>query len=357
MLTLYVDERRWRTHLAEVVEAHPGIVPVAKGNGYGLGIARLAAIAEELGADTLAVGTYAEVAGVSDGFTGDILVLSPWRSFETRTAYAPRLVHTVGRLDDLSALAAAGATDTGRPRVVLELLTSMRRHGLSARQLRKAADHLDGLEVEGFALHLPMSHGSHLAEVERLMWDLVASDIPCQRVFVSHLTDTELQTLATSYGDFEIRPRIGTKLWLGDREALSVRATVLDCHEVKRGDVFGYRGRTAPRDGHIVVVSGGTAHGIGLEAPTGGATIRDRAARIAKGGLDAAGFVRSPFTIAGKQRLFAEPPHMQASMLFVPAGTEVPALGTEVDVQVRFTATTFDRIVFESQQESPPYLP
>ena len=67
--------------------------------------------------------------------------------------------------------------------------------------------------------------------------------------------------------------------------------------------------------------------------PTGGATMRDRAARIAKGGLDAAGFVRSPFTVGGKQRLFAEPPHMQASMLFLPAGAPVPAVGDEVDVQ------------------------
>jgi hypothetical protein len=124
-----------------------------------------------------------------------------------------------------------------------------------------------------------------------------------------------------------------------------VRATILDSHVVERGDVFGYRGRTAPKHGHIVVVSGGTAHGIGLEAPTGGATLKDRAARIAKGGLDAAGFVRSPFTIAGKQRLFAEPPHMQASMLFVPNGTEIPAVGTEVDVRVRYTATSFDRTV------------
>ena len=93
------------------------------------------------------------------------------------------------------------------------------------------------------------------------------------------------------------------------------------------------------------MVSGGTSHGIGLEAPTGGATLKDRAARIAKGGLDAAGFVRSPFTVDGKLRLFAEPPHMQASMLFMPQGPRVPAVGDEVAVRVRFTATSFDETV------------
>jgi hypothetical protein len=66
---------------------------------------------------------------------------------------------------------------------------------------------------------------------------------------------------------------------------------------------------------------------------------------VARGGLDAAGFVRSPFTIGGKQRLFAEPPHMQASMLFVPSGGGAPSVGSEVEVAVRFTATTFDRTV------------
>lgn len=342
MLTLYVDEARWRSHLTSVVDAVPGIVPVAKGNGYGFGNHRLAGFAEELGADTLAVGTYAELADVSESFTGSLLVLSPWRSFEP-VEYSPRVVHTIGRTEDLEGVRAAAPEP---PRVVLELMTSMRRHGFSPRGLRDARRVLDGVTVEGFALHLPMSHGSQLGEMRRLMTDLVASGIDARRVYVSHLTDAELAVLRASYGDFELRPRIGTRLWLGDRGALQVRATIVDCHEVERGDVFGYRGRTAPKHGHIVVVSGGTAHGIGLEAPTSGATLRDRASRIAKGGLDAAGFVRSPFTVGGKQRLFAEPPQMQVSMLFVPDGPAIPEVGSEVDVRVRFTTTSFDRIVF-----------
>jgi hypothetical protein len=60
--------------------------------------------------------------------------------------------------------------------------------------------------------------------------------------------------------------------------------------------------------------------------------------------LDAAGLTRSPFSVAGHQRLFAEPPHMQVSMLLLPAGSPAPAVGEEVDVQVRYTATAFDRV-------------
>jgi alanine racemase len=351
-LRLYVDGPRWLAHQELVRDTHPGMVPVLKGNGYGFGVDRLAERSAALGVDTVAVGMYHEVETVSAVFRGSVLVLSPWRPFETRAVFDEHVIHTVGRLEDLRTLAARAGDQ--RPRVVLERLTSMRRHGFSARDLREAADLVGGVggvgegggvTVEGVALHLPISEGSHLTEVNRLMTDVVAAGLPTRRVYVSHLTDEELQSLRASYPDYELRPRIGTALWLGDRAAVQVCSTVLDVHPVERGDVFGYRSRTAPAAGTILVVSGGTSHGIGLEAPTGGATLKDRAARIAKGGLDAAGFVRSPFTVDGKLRLFAEPPHMQASMLFMPQGPRVPAVGDEVSVRVRFTATSFDETV------------
>ena len=343
-LKLYVDGARWNAHLKTVHDLHPGIVPVAKGNGYGFGLDRLAEKASWLGVDMLAVGTYPEVAATAAQFDGSVMVLTPWRPFEQAAVFGDKVIHTVGRLPDLRDLAAR----EDRPRVVLERRTSMRRHGFNARELRAAVQGISGTDrvvVEGVAFHLPMSHGSHLAEAHRLMTDVVASGVETRRVFVSHLTDEELDSLRTAYRDYEFRPRIGTRLWLGDRGALRVRAEVLDVHPVERGDVFGYRARTAPKNGTILVVSGGTANGVGLEAPTSGATLRDRASRLAKGGLDAAGFVRSPYSIGGKHRLFAEPPHMQASMLFLPAGAQVPEIGNEVEVRVRFTTTTFDRTI------------
>jgi alanine racemase len=353
-LTLTVDGGRWRSHLRAVADAQPGLVPVAKGNGYGFGLGRLARKSTWLGVDTLAVGTYDELPEVAQRFDGDLLVMTPWRPFgaalELPDPMARRVVHTVSRVDDLRDLRRRHPD----ARFVLEQLTSMRRHGLEAGALREAAAELGprgSRHLRGVALHLPLANGSHLAEVRRLVDELVGAglaDGPAGRrttLWVSHLSDAELATLRTTHADFDIRPRIGTSLWLGDRGALRVTATVLDVHHVERGEGFGYRGRSAPKSGHVVVVSGGTAHGIGLEAPTGGSSLKARAATLARGGLDAVGFVRSPFTIDGKQRLFAEPPHMQASMLFLPSGAHVPAVGDEVDVRVRYTATTFDRVV------------
>ncbi|MGL5808889.1 MAG: alanine racemase [Nocardioides sp.] len=390
-LTLEVDGPRWRAHLRAVALSTPGLVPVAKGNGYGFGLGSLARRADWLdrelrranppsespggaaGIDTLAVGTYHELDQLASRFAGSLLVLTPWRpgaeaaaaldsvndSLNDR-AMADRVIHTVGRLEDLALLRERHP----RPWVVLERRTSMRRHGFAADELVEAARDLSGVRLAGVSLHLPLAparSGSHLPEVHALLGDIAAAGLirdpagnraghPARAtaptpLFVSHLADDELASLRSDRPDLAIRPRIGTSLWLGDRAALRVRSTVLDRHPVKRGETFGYRGRTAPGPGHLLVAGGGTAHGIGLESPTGDLSLKARAASIARGGLDAAGVARSPFTLDGKRLRFAEPPHMQASMLFVPDGARVPEIGDQLEVRVRFTATTFDRVV------------
>jgi len=70
-----------------------------------------------------------------------------------------------------------------------------------------------------------------------------------------------------------------------------------------------------------------------------------RAKVLAAGALGAAGLTLSPFTIGGRQRWFAEPPHMQVSLVLVPDDVDVPAIGEEIPVQVRNTTVLFDRVV------------
>ena len=342
-LTLRINGERWAKHLQTTADAHPGVVPVVKGNGYGFGRPALARRTQALGADTIGVGTYTEVSSVLSRFDGDVLVMSPWRPFlpEVRdgSVYDSRVIHTVGRLEDIEQLAEA-RPDT---RVVVEGMTSMERHGLDRHSLSDAAKALGSLQLEGFSLHLPMA-GDNVEEAERWIAAVQASQLDTATVFVSHLTDSELAALRERRPDVNVRPRIGTDLWLGDRRALRVRASVLDVHEISRGERIGYRQRAMPRDGHLLIVSGGTAHGIGLEAPTPASSVRQRATSFARGGLEAAGLALSPFTVAGKQRWFAEPPHMQASMLLLPASVTPPHVGDDIAVDVRYTITTFDRV-------------
>lgn len=349
-LTLSVDTARWRAHQERVLTSYGDLVPVAKGNGYGFGLSRLAVEAKALGVGMLAVGTYDELRDVQ-AFDGDLLVLTPWRPFFDVPGTSgggvgvptERLVHTVSRIEDLKELADAGT----RPRVVLELLTSMRRHGLRSSDLAEVGALLDQVRFEGWALHLPLpTSGSHVTEVEAQIAQVAAAKLPTDRLFVSHLTAGELSTLGRSLPDTTVRPRVGTALWLGDRTAYRAHATVLDVHPVSRGDRFGYRQRRVPGDGSLVVVTGGTTHGIALEAPSHVGSMRERAKTLAQGAIEASGKALSPFGIGGQRRWFAEPPHMQVSLIYVPTSVTAPAVGDELDVNVGMTLTNFDEVEF-----------
>ena len=94
---LDIDAERWRRGLQAVVENTPGIVPVIKGNGYGLGRDLLASEAKDLGVDVIAVGTYAEVPAALAAFGGDVMVLTPWRPFLTDVIHDERVIRGAQR--------------------------------------------------------------------------------------------------------------------------------------------------------------------------------------------------------------------------------------------------------------------
>jgi hypothetical protein len=346
-VTLRLDGTRWREHLHIVSGATPGLVPVAKGNGYGYGLARLAEEAARLGADILAVGQPHEVAAVRDVFDGDIVVLTPWRADDEIAAALvgdPRVILTVSRVPDLKAVAERGS----RPRVLVEVLTSMLRHGVSPSDLPHVATLLDRVDFQGWTIHLPILAEGRYAQAERLARD--ALSVAPGPLWLSHLPPEEAGELARQLGGADGTPvpfrlRVGTRLWLGDESTRRTTATVLDVHAVNRGERAGYRQRVVPADGWVVVVAGGTAHGIGMEAPTPAVSLRQRAISVATGSLEAAGLALSPYTIANKKRWFLEPPHMQSSLVFLPRKHTPPAIGDEVPVELRLTTATVDHIV------------
>jgi Alanine racemase, N-terminal domain len=340
---LHVDAPAWREHLRSLIDETPGLVPVAKGNGYGFGIGLLAAETTRLGMPALAVGTTYEVAEARQAYSGDVLVLTPW---DPRMDALPeaddRTIRTVSSIEALEALR---GTST---RVVVEVETSMHRHGVPHERLAEVAPRLAGLTLEGFALHLPLVEPrlGRLAETEALVARLWGASLPLERLWVSHLSTAELDRVRAEHPTIDVRPRVGTALWLGRRDLLRATGTVLDVHDLRRGARYGYRQRKMPGGERLVVVSGGTAHGVGLEAPKAVSGVVGRSRAAARGGLEAAGRSMSPFHVGGKQRWFAEPPHMQASMLLVPNDVEV-TIGDELTCEVRFTITAFDEVRLE----------
>lgn len=348
-VSLRLDVERWRSHLATVAEATPGIVPVAKGNGYGFELGRLAAESTRLGVDTIAVGLASEVASVRDEFAGDVVIMTPWRPDDDLARSLlddPRVITTVSRLEDLAAIADLGLP--APPRVIIEVITSMQRHGIAVSDLSAIRDHLDRISFQGWMIHLPLLDSGRYLEAERLA--RAALDVAPGTLWVSHLPAAEATQLAKQLGGADhdpvpLRLRVGTRLWLGDAGALSPVATVLDVHPVRRGDRAGYRQRKISSDGWLVIMAGGTAHGIGMEAPTPAASARQRLISLAQGGLEASGRALSPYTIGGKKRWFLEPPHMQASLVLLPASVPPPAIGDQVPVELRLTTALVDQIV------------
>jgi hypothetical protein len=342
-LTLHVDAARWRAHLAATVAANPGLIPVVKGNGYGFGLDLLLAECARLhgssGVGMIAVGTYAEAPLALAGFPGDVLVMEPYRPVIHGAASQlgdAALVHTITHGPDLHDLAAR----VGRPRIVVEGLSSMNRHGIPTHWMQPALDALAPCELVALSLHLPLRSG-HVAEVRR--W---VDRFPVSEWQLSHVSPTEQGELRAAYPDRSFRVRMGTQLWLGDPRACRVTGHVLDVRHVSTGDRAGYRGKRL-RAGWLLVVAGGTAHGVALEAPSGADTVRQRAVALAEGALEAAGRIRSPFRVGGRTTWFVEPPHMQVSLIMLPEGSTPPEVGEEVDVRVRNTTLHPDAVVFE----------
>ncbi len=334
-LVLHVDGERWRAAHDRFVADRPGIVPVIKGNGYGFGRDLLCAESGRLGVDLIAIGTYAELPEALAAFGRDVLVMEPYRATihgELPDLANRRVVHTVTTHNDVADLRAAHPDS----RVMVEGLTSMNRFGAPAPDVAGLAAEADAV---GVTLHLPLGSG-HVEEISRF----VAAVPNVRDWFVSHVTGDELSTLANRFPDNEFRPRVGTDLWYADPASYEVRAHVLDVRPVDRGAQVGYRQRPVPA-GHLVVVSGGTSHGVAMESPSSAATARTRAIAIAEGVLEAAHRVRSPFTVAGTMPRFVEPPHMQCSLLALPAGVAPPRVGDEVTVRMRLTTTTPDAVV------------
>ncbi|MFJ9414962.1 alanine racemase [Streptomyces sp. NPDC101227] len=339
-LTLYVDTARWRAHQQSVLQQFPGLVPVCKGNGYGFGHERLAEEATRLGSDILAVGTTYEAARIKDFFSGDLLVLTPFRHGEEPVPLPDRAIRSVSSVEGVGGLVGA--------RVVIEVMSSMKRHGVKPEDLPKLATAIEDVRLEGFAIHLPLDRADGSDAVEEVIgWmdQLRAARLPLHTMFVSHLKAQELARLQQQFPQTRFRARIGTLLWLGDHEATEYRGSVLDVTRVAKGERFGYRQQKAASDGYLVVVAGGTSHGVGLESPKALHGVMPRAKGVARAGLATVNRNLAPYVWAGKQRWFAEPPHMQVSILFVPGDAPEPQVGEELVAHLRHTTTQFDRIV------------
>jgi Alanine racemase, N-terminal domain len=309
-LTLHVDRDAWEANVRDGVARYGDVLAVVKGNGYGFGLAPLAATAVGLGFRRLAVGTVYELDALP-ALAEPPVVLTPVPDVDSPPLDA---VLTVGSIVHVEALARRGHSAP----VAVKLASSMRRYGVGPDELGSvlAAVERAGLGADQFALHLPLAGDA--AEVEDWLPRL-PGDTP---LTVSHLDAGALDRLRRDHPGRHIVARLGTALWHGDKSFLALRADVVDVRTVGARDRAGYRLVDVPAAGTLVMVGAGTVHGV-HPLPDG----------------------RSPFHFARRRLALLEPPHMHTSMVFVPAGDPIPGVGDEIDVQQPLTYVRADRVV------------
>lgn len=344
-LRLSVSESAWHRSIADVAATMPGLIPVVKGNGYGFGRVPLMPIARDLGAQ-IAVGTVYEAADVPSDRTA--LVLTPHVDLLPGDLPASAVL-TVGSVAHVHALQSHGWSGE----VSVKLRSTMRRYGVGPDGLAAllAALGTAGFSPIAYALHLPLANrgsgrpasgrsgtvtgteigteiGTEAGTEPDVMPDRIAEigewiehldrQMP---LAISHVDAATYARIRRLHPSHEFRVRIGTALWHGDKSNLWLTADVLDVHHVTRGETVGYHAAVVPADGHLVLVSAGSAHGI----------------RAFDDG-------RSPFHFARQRLSLVEAPHMHTSMVFVPSSGPCPLVGDRVDVQRPLIDTTIDEL-------------
>jgi alanine racemase len=358
--TLYLNKDKWYAQQQKLTESYPDYLPVIKGNGYGFGNRYLGQACLELGKQRIATGTLEEARSLlSAGLQfEEIVVLTPVLS-EFRVEDFAQCVFTVGSLLQLEHLlkTALGLIALGQQlesiRILLKCQSSMRRYGFSQRELVEASERLSkvsgqlNLEIRGYAIHFPIDG---LGDTEKLTqltdWvECIAKlGLGGENFYLSHVSSELCAKLNSSYPKINFSLRMGTALWLNS--AYSFRSTVLAVQEIRRGQSFGYKQKKAKREGYLLYVAGGSANGVGLEAPLHMKSLKDRLKLTAFWLLNLFNLNLSPFIYQGKRLWFAEPPHMQTTVLRLPTGLKPPAVGTEIELKnLRMTLANFDRVV------------
>jgi alanine racemase len=328
-LRLTIDRDRWLDHVQTIrasVDGAGELVPVIKGNGYGIGIDDLARLATEW-AGLVAVGTVHEAQRYRRCADERVLVLTP---SVRPTPLPPWAIPTVANEDHLDALAdTASSTATlaaGTRSVAVKLLSSMSRYGIPRADLASLERAIGrrGVTVHSYVLHLPLlggrrTIGDQVAEIEAWLPGLD----PSAAVSVSHLDVASFRQLAAHHPDRHLQLRLGSSLWHGDKSFLHLGADVIEVRAVTSDSAVGYRGVPVPGDGWLVMIGAGSSHGVSA---------------LADG--------RSPFHHRRRRIDLVEAPHMHTSMCFVPADVDPPAIGDWVDVQRPLISVQPDEVVW-----------
>ena len=307
-LRLNVRRDAFFDHVRNVARDIPHLVPVVKGNGYGLGRGRLVQVVNEVlpNVETIAVGTIHEAVDVPLQWTTHVMNPVTRVDLASVTDIPGNAILTVGSHHDIDVLAERNWTG----RVIVKLASSMRRFGIGPSDftaLVRDVARIGGV-VHACSIHPPTAgtDAARLAEIQT--WLPLLPE--CVTLSVSHLSSASAIALSEHNPSRTIELRLGTALWHGTKDHFTLQANVVRTEECRSGETAGYRATSVPGNGTLVVVGAGSAHGV-MPLPTG----------------------ESPFHFAKRRMALVESPYMHSSLAFVPTGHACPTAGEFVDVQ------------------------
>lgn len=321
-LRLTVRREAFHNHVRSVAADVPHLVPVIKGNGYGLGRRVLVDIVGELLPDvtTVAVGTVHEAADVPAHLAAHVMNPISNTDIEGRAQIPPNAIPTVGSIHDIDVLARHGWTG----RVVVKLASSMRRFGATPADFPALVRDVArvGGTIHACSIHLPItgSDTERLREIDA--WLPLLPE--CVTLSVSHLSAGSLARLGSNSDRRVVEARLGTALWHGEKKHFSLEADVIRTERCARGETAGYRASPVPGDGTLVVLGAGSAHGV-MPLPNGD----------------------SPLHFARRRMALLESPYMHSTLAFVAIDDPAPSAGDMVDVQRPLTMVQPDVTVWK----------
>lgn len=357
--SLHLNRVKWFGHLAQMDNLFPGYLPVIKGNGYGFGNSFLAQTALAIGKTSIAAGTVDEARQLAaEHDFNEIFILTPVINDLVATDFV-NFVFTVADTIQLDYITSLARQFSVCAKIVIKCRSTMQRFGFDSVELSQCVDTLakgleeSHLEIMGYSLHFPLERTStpnKLAQIDSWFQTLQKLGLACNTMFLSHLSSETLLNLTEKYPHSNFVMRLGTQLWLYDK-AFQFHSTVLAVHPVKAGQRFGYKQRRAWRSGYLIYLSGGSANGVGLEAPSHVRGYKGRLKLTLFWLFHLFNLYLSPFVYKGHRLWFAEPPHMQTSVLKIPGNLQPPKIGEAVTLKnLRMTIASFDKIIDTSPE-------
>lgn len=376
--SLTVDGPAFEKHLTAILTEYKksgaDVIPVIKGNGYGFTRRLLAKQAQKLNLNRISVGTIYELDQALTDFGNEIIVLEPFNPTDTQTIqhWEHALLNNAHRV--IAVIAGpyfAEASRVGIKRAFVEGKTSTTRFGVSISELPQIinSDH-HNVEIVGLNLHLPIAEpnqvnfallegsaklnsrktSNRIIEVANWLSSYVSLASEHQlpiHLSVSHVTSKDAAQIVEIAKErnqhLSVEVRLGTSFWLGNQKLLKVAGTVLEIHELTEDHQhIGYRQIDSHGNARLLIVSGGTSHGVALAAPVNRTSLRAKSVALAEGISEALGKIRSPFKLNGKNLPFAEPPHMHVSLLW--CNDPKVKVGDQLECTVRNTTSNFDVI-------------